>query len=165
MPILEISSLEYLRTRSNSQIKADFIDYLRMADVGPASDQPSPDCISSAYRRLAASEPVKLLKPGEKPERREQHTFKMTDDDDLSVVFLNMLEALRVSIAVGVELPWAQGEACKMKILQGKTYVGIGKALGCDRSTARRYVDKALTRMVERVRQDAEEQAKRDAER
>ena len=159
MPILEISSLEYLRTRSNSQIKADFIDYLRMANEGV------PDYITSAYRRLRASEPPKPRKKGEKPERREFHTFKMTDDDDLSVVFLNMLEALRVSIAVGVELSWAQGEACKMKILQGKTYVAIGKALGCDRGTARRYVDKVLTRMVERVRRDAEEQAKRDAER
>ena len=156
MPILEISSLEYLRTRSNSQIKADFIDYLRMANEGV------PDYITSAYRRLRASEPPKPRKKGEKPERREFHTFKFSDRD---IVFLNMLESLRVTIAVGVELPWAQGEACKMKILQGKTYVGIGKALGCDRSTARRYVDKALTRMVERVRQDAEEQAKRDAER
>ena len=159
MPVLEISSLEYLRTRSNSQIKADFIDYLRMADVG------IPDYISSVYQRLRASEPIPPRKKGEKPERREFHTFKMTTGDDLSVVFINMMEAICVATAVSMELPWAQGEACKMRILQGKTFTEIAKALGCDRSTARRYVDKALTRMVERVRQDAEEQAKRDAER
>ena len=156
MPILEISSLEYLRTRSNSQIKADFIDYLRMANEGV------PDYITSAYRRLRASEPVKLLKPGEKPERREFHTFKMTTGDDLSVVFINMMEAICVATAVSMELPWAQGEACKMRILQGKTFTEIGKALGCDRHTASEYVDRILTLMVERVRQDAEEQAKRD---
>ena len=157
MPILEISSLEYLRTRSNSQIKADFIDYLRMAGEG------IPDYISSVYRRLAASEPPKPRKKGEKPERREYTTFKMTTGDDLSVIFINMLETICLATAVSVELPWAQGEACKMKILQGKTYIEIGKALGCHPDTANSYVDQVLTRMVERVRRDAEEQAKRDS--
>jgi len=157
MPILDISSLEYLRTRSNSQIKADFIDYLRMANEGV------PDYISSVYRALAAQEIVKPRKPGQKPERREFHTFKMTDRNDLTVVFINMLEALKVALAVGWELPWVQTEACKMRILQNMTYIEIGKALRCDRHTAKGYVDRALTLMVERVKRDAQEQAKLDA--
>ena len=156
MPILEISSLEYLRTRSNAQIKADFIDYLRMGNEGESN------IITAAYRRLRASEPVPPRKKGEKPERHEYTTFKFSDRDP---VFVSMMEALRVAVDIALDLPWAQAEACRMKIEEGRTYIEIGKRLRCHPETASAYVNKALIRMVEKVRRDAEEQAKRDAKR
>ena len=151
MPILGISSLEYLRTRNNSQIKADFIDYLRMAHEG------IPDYISSVYRRLAASEVVKSGKRGKKLERREIHAFKMSENN---AVFLNMLECFRIERGINREIPWIQMEASRMMIDLGLNYTEIGKRLGCHRDTAKQYADRVLTLLVERLRQEAEKQAK-----
>ena len=130
MPILEVASEEYLRTRSNSQIKADFIDYLRMAHEG------IPNTITSAYRRLAPSTVPEERKPGQKPERREIHTFRINQGTDLSVVFANMLEVLRAEGIVKNEIPLVQLKAARLKIIGGLTYIEIGKELGCHRDAA-----------------------------
>jgi DNA-directed RNA polymerase specialized sigma24 family protein len=156
LPILEVASQEYLQTRNNSQIKADFIDYLRMAHEG------IPNTISTIYHRLAASTVPEKKKPGQKPERRELHTFKINDHTDLTVVFLNMLEVLSAEGKVKKEIPWIQLKASRMKILQDMTYIQIGKELGCNRVTIRQYVDRVLTLIVDQVKTDARREKDRE---
>ena len=155
MPLFEISSLEYLNTRTNGQIKADLIDYLRMAE-----DSDSIDRISAVYRRLAASQTPEARKPGEKPERREIHSFTMTKNDELSNVFVNVLEAVRVAKIVSNQLSWLHLKACRLRIVEGKSYEEIAEILKCHRDTASIYVSVALDSMINQVRQDAEAQDK-----
>jgi len=123
MALLEISSREYLRTRTNEQVRGDFENYLRLAG------NPTP-------------------------------YFKMTQggEDELTILFTNMLEALFYSIETGKGLSFRQRRACQLRFRECKSYYKIAKILRCHRDTASDYVEQALMMMVEKMREDSEKE-------
>jgi predicted DNA-binding protein (UPF0251 family) len=118
----------------------------------------SPNIITSAYRRLAPSAEPEERKPGQKPERREFHSFTVNSGTNLSTVFTNMLEVLNATEIIKKELSFCQFTALKLMIDEGLNYTEIAKYLGCHRETAKQYVDHALMLIVEQIRLTAEKQ-------
>lgn len=144
--MLEISSTEYLRTRSNSQIRRDFMHFLKMAI------NPQPRTVSSFYSGLLPDSLVIQAHPTVLNHRTDVVSMTKGDSSDLTTVFTNMLEVLFYMTEASKESGYRQHIATRLFLFHGKSYEEIGKLLGCHEKTAVEYVRTVIDRAIHALR-------------
>jgi len=140
--VLEISSSEYLKTHSNSQIRRDFMHFLKMAV------NPQPRTVSSFYAGLLPDSFVIQAHPGTLNHKTDTMTMTKGDSSNLTSTFTNMLEVLFYMTEASKDSGYRQHQATRLYLFHGKSYEEIGGLLGCHVNTVRNDIYSIIDRAI-----------------
>ena len=130
--MFEISGQEYLETHDDDAVMNDLEKYLDIAF------DPDPNPVQSPLRS------IKMCEHG---------------SSDLTQRFTSLLESVHYFKQAGRLLNYQDIEVCRMRFIAGATMDQIGEHFKRSRKTARRYLDEALQKMVDKLREDAKKEA------
>ena len=145
----EISSVEYLKTHSDSQIRRDFMHFLRMAI------NPQPRTVSSFYAGLLPESMVIQADTEVMGHQTDTMTMTKGSCSDLTPAFTNMLEVLFYMTEASKESGYRQHKATRLYLFHGKGYEEIGKLLGCHERTVERDIAQVIDWAIHWLKEDA----------
>jgi hypothetical protein len=147
--VQEISGVEYLKTHSDSQIRRDFMHFLKMAI------SPQPRTVSSFYAGLLPESMV--IQADEEVMGHQTDTCTMTKGggSDLTPAFTNMLEVLFYMTEASKESGYRQHQGTRLYLFHGRSYEEIGKLLGCHERTVERDIAQVIDWAIHWLKEDA----------
>ena len=145
----EMSSVEYLKTHSNSQIRRDFMHFLKMAV------SPQPRTVSSFCAGLLPESMVIQADTEVMGHQTDTMTMTKGGGSDLTSAFTNMLEVLFYMTEASQQSGLRQHKATRLYLFHGKDYEEIGKLLGCHERTVERDIAQVIDWAIHWLKEDA----------